>query len=479
MMLKALTVAIVLPLALNSYSQETVISEIENNITKKVHVEGEPAKTYSILQRMEKFNVPGVSIAIAKDGELVYAKGFGIANSKSGSEVTKNTLFQAGSISKPLAALSVLKLVEQGKLDLDTDVNTYLKTWKVPENRFTKDEKVTLRRILSHTAGITVHGFPGYKPKEDFPSTIDVLTGNGNTPIVTVDTIPGSIWRYSGGGYTILQQIVKDVSGIELDEFMEKYIFPELGMSESTFSQPIDESKTALVSGAYDANGKLYKGIWHNYPEVAAAGLWTTPSDLIKYCLQIQKIYTGEAEGVLTKEIVAEMLTPNKNNWGLGLSLTNEGDSLRFGHGGKNAGFTNNMIAFAHNGDAIIVMTNGDSGGHIIDDVILAVSTFYNWNISHPINVNPVSIDEKDLIKFTGKYPYSQNGKQVYIKVKLKNGELLLDDPALPDPLHLTPLSSSEFVDFENGIMIDFIMNEKGEVTNLLWNKRWPINKEN
>jgi len=478
-MRKTILIAIITFATICSYSQEqTDISWIENNITNKVHIEGESPTTYSILQKMEEYNIPGISIAIAKDGELVYAKGFGIANANSGSNVNVNTLFQAGSISKPLAALSVLKLVDEGKVDLDADVNIYLKEWKVPENRFTKDERVTVRRILTHTAGITVHGFPGYKPKEDIPSTLDVLNGLGNTPLVTVDTIPGSIWRYSGGGYTIMQQLVKDVSGIELDGYMDKYIFPEIGMLESSFAQPIEEAKVDIASGAYDENGKLTKGVWHNYPEIAAAGLWTTPTDLIKYCLHIQKVYNGKIEGVLTKNVVTKMLTPDKNEWGLGPALKNEGDSLLFEHGGKNEGFTNVMRAFANKGDAIVVMTNGDNGGRIVDDIIRAVSTYYSWDISNHMTVNPVVIDDKELDRLTGKYSYVQNGKRKFIKAKLKKGQIVLTDPGAKDPVILTPISSLAFIDLERGITIDFRTTEKGEIIDFLWNKKWAIIKE-
>jgi CubicO group peptidase (beta-lactamase class C family) len=478
-MYKTILVTITTLVLLVSYSQEDKgISSIENNLTNKIHIKGAIPKTYSILQKMEEYKIPGVSIAIARKGQLVYAKGFGIANSNSGSKVNENTLFQAASISKPLAALSVLKLVDEGKVDLDTDVNTYLKEWKVPENRFTKDENVTLRRILTHTAGITVHGFRGYKPKEDFPSTIDVLNGLGNSPLITVDTIPGSIWRYSGGGYTIMQQLIKDVSGIELDEYMDKYIFPEIVMHASSFQQPIEETKAIIASGAYDEKGKLIKGMWHNYPEIAAAGLWTTPTDLIKYCLYIQKVYSGKIEGVLTKEVVTKMLTPNKNGWGLGPVLKNEGDSLLFGHSGKNKGFTNILRAFANKGDAIVVMTNGDNGGRIIDDIIRAVSTYYSWGISKQITVIPVSIDEKELAKLTGKYYYMQGGQREYIKAKLKKGHIVLTDPQAANDFTLTPISKFDFIDLENGITIDFRTNENGEIIDFLWNKKWAIIKE-
>lgn len=477
-MLRTIAPIFIFLASFNAVSQERKdISSIENNLSDKIHVEGKKKKTYSISQRMKAYKVPGVSIAIAKDGKLVYAKGFGIANSELKTEVNSHTLFQAASISKPFAALAVLKLVEQGKVDLDIDVNTYLKTWKIPENKFTATEKVTLRRLLNHTAGITVHGFPGYKQAENFPTTIDVLDGKGNTPAVIVDTIPGSMWRYSGGGYTIIQQIVYDISGMTLDEFSGKFIFPEMGLLESTFQQPLAGDKMELASGAYDQQGKLYEGAWHNYPEIAAAGLWTTPSDLVKYCLHIQNIYAGKASGLLTKETVQQMLTRYKNDYGLGVGLMKEGDSLLFGHNGKNAGFTNLMLAFANQGDAIVVMTNGDNGSVIMEEILRAASEFYDWKIARNETIKPVVLKKTDLKKFTGRYFYEMGGEKIYIESKIKKGKVVLYDPDSPSPIRLTPMSDLEFIDVEHKIKIDFILNEKGEVVSLLWDKQWIVEK--
>ena len=265
---------------------------------------------------MEYHNIPGVSIAIVKDGKLKWAKGYGIANTNNGNEVTVNTIFQAGSISKPIAALSALKLVENGSIDLDKDVNTYLTDWRIPDSKFTKDEKVTLRRLLTHTAGMTVHGFPGYKQKDTFPSITKVLNGKGNTAAIFLDTIPGSIWRYSGGGYTVMEKLVEDISGLSLDEYMAENILQPIGMENSTYSQPLGIGLYTDVSAAYDGEGNIIEGLWHNYPEQAAAGLWTTPTDLAIYCIEIQEILSKKKNGILSKEIIEMMLTKHKNNWG-------------------------------------------------------------------------------------------------------------------------------------------------------------------
>jgi CubicO group peptidase (beta-lactamase class C family) len=247
-------------------------------------------------------------------------------------------------------------LAEDDKVELDLDVSFYLTSWKMDESEFTKEEKITLRKLLTHTAGVTVHGFPGYQQTDRFSTIEQVLNGEGNTAKIVVDTIPGTIWRYSGGGYTIMEKIVEDVSGLPLEEYLEQNILTPLGMNNSTYEQPLPTRFHGNASAAYDSDGKLIEGLWHNYPEQAAAGLWTTPSDLAMYCIGVQDILAGKSDGILSKETIEMMLTKHKGDWGLGPSLVGDADSLRFQHGGKNAGFTNNMMAFAYSGDALIIM---------------------------------------------------------------------------------------------------------------------------
>jgi len=197
-----------------SIDESTEISSIENGLVAAIQIKGEIPEQYNILERMNYHMVPGVSIVVVKGGEIKWAKGYGVANAMDGRKVDTNTIFQAGSISKPLAALASLKLVEEGKVDLDQDVNKYLINWKIPENKFTNNDKVTLRKLLTHTAGITVPSFPGYNQKDTLPTIEEVLNGKGNTPAVYVDTIPGSIWRYSGGAYMVMEKFVEDISGL-------------------------------------------------------------------------------------------------------------------------------------------------------------------------------------------------------------------------------------------------------------------------
>ena len=448
----------------SSYAQnksdtiETEIHAIENGLIKSIQIKGDTVQEFNILDRMDFYKVPGVSIAIVENGKIKWAKGYGYANTETGTKVDANTLFQAGSISKPVAALSALKLLENGKLELNTDVNSYLKNWQVPKNKFTETEKVTLKRLLTHTAGTTVHGFPGYQQTDDFPEIIEVLNGEGNTAKVEVDTIPGSIWRYSGGGYTIMEKVVEDVSGLALENYMTKNILSPIGMKNSTYQQPVTEKHQANISAAYDGRGQLIKGLWNNYPEQAAAGLWTTPSDLALYCIEMQNILKGKKDGVLRKETVEKMLTKNLNDWGLGPSLQNEKNDLIFGHGGKNAGFTNDMKAYAHQGKALIVMTNADNGGKLISEIKNAVSKYYNWGISQPKTIDIIKLPNEELKQYVGKYELKAQG--LILEVKLKENQISLTNTPIGN-LNLLPMTKTKFIDIKSGTILEFLVDKK------------------
>src|SRR5262245_10533451 len=239
---------------------------------------------------IDKRHIAGLSLAIFNNGQIIKAAAYGSADKGAKTAPTTNTLFQAGSISKPVSALGALHLVQKKKLALDENVNARLVMWKVPENELTTDEKVTLRRLLTHSAGLTVHGFPGYAVTAKLPTLIEVLNGNGpaNTKPIRVDIVPGSKTRYSGGGFTVMQQLIIDVTGEALPRFMQDSVLKPLGMAASTFEQPPPDACRALTAQGYYADGTPVEGRWHVYPEMAAAGLWTTPSDLARFAIGLQ-----------------------------------------------------------------------------------------------------------------------------------------------------------------------------------------------
>ncbi len=356
---------------------EAHIAAIENELQPRLAIRGEPVETATLAERLEALNVPGVSIAVINDGEIEWARGYGLADVESGRPVTATTLFQAASISKPVAATAALKFVQDGLIDLDEDVNGKLVTWKVPENEFTEAQPVTLRGLVTHTAGMTVHGFPGYARDEEVPSTIGVLDGEGNTDPIRVDMEPRTEWRYSGGGYTAMQHLLTDIAGKSFPEIMRETVLEPFGMSESTYEQPLPEARWEQAATAYRSEGDEVEGKWHVYPEMAAAGLWTTPTDLARFAIAIQEAYAGESEAVLSTEMAKQMLTPGMSNHGLGPAI--QADGTRFGHGGSNEGFRCTFTAFIEGGQGVVIMTNSDNGGALVQEILLNIGIEYGW----------------------------------------------------------------------------------------------------
>src|SRR6516164_6025847 len=332
---------------------------------------------------MATFKVPGLSMAVIDNYQIVLKRTYGVTDAGSNKPVTTATLFQAGSISKPVAATGALVLVAQGKLSLDEDVNLKLKSWKVPENEFTKTERVTLRRLMSHTAGLTVHGFPGYDVDAPLPTLVQIFNGEkpANTAPIRVDTVPGTQERYSGGGVTIEQQLMIDVTGKPFPAFMHEAVLDKIGMTDSSYEQPLPPSWAARTAGGTDGDGKPVHGRWHIYPEMAAAGLWTTPTDLAKFAIEIALSKQGKANHVLSEKMTNEMLTPVKDEVALGFFLEKENPG-QFGHSGADEGFQAMLTMNAKTGKGLIFMTNSDRGLLAGQFVLRTVSDEYKWTQS-------------------------------------------------------------------------------------------------
>jgi CubicO group peptidase (beta-lactamase class C family) len=346
---------------------------------------GEAPLQLSLQRLMEVYKVPGLSIAVIDDYKIAWAKAYGVTDVGSNTPVTTKTLFQAGSISKPVAATGALYLVEQGKLSLDEDVNQKLKTWKVPENDFTKTEKVTLRRLMSHTGGLTVHGFPGYDVDAPLPTLVQIFNGEkpANTAPILVDIVPGTQERYSGGGVTIEQQLVMDVTGKAFPEFMRETVLEKIGMRDSSYSQPLQADWAARTAAGTNMEGRAIHGRWHIYPEMAAAGLWTTPTDLAKFAIEIALSKQGKANHVLSQKMTNEMLTPVKEEAGLGLFMEKD-NSGQFGHGGADEGFQALLTMNANTGKGLAIMANSDLGIAAAQMILPKVAKEYNWNYHPP-----------------------------------------------------------------------------------------------
>lgn len=327
---------------------------------------------YNFLERMDFYNVPGVSVAVVDGSKLAWSANFGHS-------VTDESLFQAGTISKAVTAIAVLKLVQQGMLDLDTDVNSYLKDWKLGKEIYMKRTKVTLRHLLTHTAGIHSTGLKGYKRGDNVPDLINILNGAGNSSKVSVNYFPGLKFRYSWGGFLVIQKVIEDVTGQSFAEHMVKNILEPIGMINSTFS--LNENILGKAISGHDLFGEPITGKWRVYPELAAMGLWTTAEDVAKLCLEISRILTEDYEGIISRESVEIMLDEYKDNWGLGISVKFEGDMLVYRHSGKSAGYTSYFASKPYKGQAIVIMTNGDNAWKLIMELMHSLDNYKDWGL--------------------------------------------------------------------------------------------------
>jgi CubicO group peptidase (beta-lactamase class C family) len=385
---------------------EARIRRVEDGLMQPVSIAGRPLEKFKLADRMQHHHVPGVSIAVIEDGAIAWTRGYGVAEAGAVRAITPETLFQAASISKPVAATAALRLVQDGRLSLDENVNRYLKSWHLPDNEFTKQEKVTLRRLLSHSAGLTVHGFPGYETGAPLPSIPQILDGEkpANTAAVRVETVPGTRFNYSGGGITIMQLVLMDVTGKSFQQLMQESVLEKIGMTHSTYEQPLPARRAGAAATAHDRLGAPVNGKWHVYPEMAAAGLWTTPSDLARFAIELQRSRRGESNRVLSKETTNQMLTRQIANWGLGIELQETGAAARFQHGGDNDGFHSIMMASMDNGYGAVVMTNSDGGPALWGEILMSIAAEYGWPGYKPRERKLAAFSDEQLEKYAGSY---------------------------------------------------------------------------
>jgi CubicO group peptidase (beta-lactamase class C family) len=438
-----LAVVVVAALPVMAADIDTRIQRVEQGLRPGAAISGQPQPKWTIGERLRFHKVPGVSVAVIANGRVEWARGYGVV-AGNGKPVDTATLFQAASISKPVASMLALRLVDEGKLSLDEDVNLKLRSWKVPENEFTKTRKVTLRRLLNHGAGLTVHGFGGYAADEPVPSLLDILDGKkpANSAPIRVDITPGTQGRYSGGGYEVMQQLVMDVAGKPFPQLAREFVLGPLGMHRSTYQQPLPAPLGANAAAGHNNDGVMLKGRWHTYPELAAAGLWTTPSDLARFVLELQK-----GGRVLKPATQGQMLTKVLGDYGLGLGLSETAGHKSFSHGGANAGFRCILFGYLDNGSGAVVMTNGDGGSALADEILRSISAEYQWADYRTKERTVASVQPDVLQAYAGLYALAPG---LEVTVTYENGRLFAS--AQGKKVELFPESPTSFFSVESDV---------------------------
>jgi CubicO group peptidase (beta-lactamase class C family) len=387
---------------------EKAVQAVEEGLLTANRIQGRPKSEFSLVERMAHFHVPGFSIALVDHKEIVWAKGYGITEAGGSQQITEETIFQAASISKPVTAMVALHLVEAGALDLDVDVNQALRSWKILENEHTREKKVTLRGLLSHTAGVSVMGYRGYPAGTKLPNLIQILEGEppANSEPVRVTQPPGKAFSYSGGGYVLAQVLLEDVTGKRLADLAQEIIFDKLGMTNSTFEHLLPENFVPQAATAHLDNGEPVPGKWHIYPENAPASLWSTPTDLAGLAIEVLKSNDGESSLVLSPEMTREMLTPQVGWVGLGFPIIEVDGITRFDHPGWNEGYHSSFIGYPGSGQGVVWMANGENGKLLGFEVMRGLAAALGWPGFPQAEKVVASIDADVLAACVGSYRY-------------------------------------------------------------------------
>lgn len=422
-------------------------AQILAGLESTFYLSGVPRASQTLSSEMRRYRVAAASIAVIDDYRIVWLYAAGFANPSSRVPATTATLFQAASMSKPVAAAAILRLFEARSLSLDADVNTLLRSWKLPTPADGWPQRVTMRRLLSHTAGINVHGFLGYDRDAPLPTLTQVLDGvpPANNPPIRVTGVPGSTMEYSGGGTSIAQQVAVDESGETFPAFMQQTLLAPLGMTHSTFDQPLPSGLGTRAADGYYADGKPVHRGWHVYPTMAAAGLWSTPSDLAAFVVAIQNALRGRGRAPIDTTVAREMTTKASDGFGLGPGVS----PGYFSHNGANEGFQGIFIGLDRGGKGVVVMTNSDNGLLLADELVHSVAKAYHWPVLQPVPKTTITLAGAQLREFAGEYEAKLGGDTVVLNITLErragHGVLILRSTLNSFPLEIYPETPTRF----------------------------------
>ena len=424
-----------------AFGQGSKIITVENSLTesRELIFEDSVISTYHILDRMKFYKIPSVSVAVINNGKIAWAKTYGYADIETKRLANKSTLYQVASISKSVNGLGILKLIQEGRLSLTTDIRNYLKTWTFPDNEFSKNKTITLKNLLSHTAGLNVHGFIGYAVTDSLPTINQILNGErpaNNEPVKPTYPL-NEHFEYSGGGYTVIRKILDDNLSSNYDSLMTAVVLKPLKMTNSTFSQPLS---TPYKNYAYGSDKEMHtlKGNYYIYPEQSAGGLWSTATDIARFVLSIQRDLKGSSHSLINKSLTEEMLTPVLNNYALGFGIIEKGGEKYFWHEGESYGYNAMYYGSFTTGKGVVILTNAypDNGQPFIQELLNSVATTYGWkDFYKPIQKKLAFVPDSLLAKYTGDY-YSEN-PQMKIAIS-KNGKELMLTARRPEKMYAT-----------------------------------------
>jgi CubicO group peptidase (beta-lactamase class C family) len=457
-----------------------VEAALQHGLRPTVLKAGETLPGWSLAERMAHHHVPGVAIAVLKDGKVVHAVGYGVREAGTRDAVDADTLFSVGSLSKVATAAVSLKLVADGRIDLDRDINAYLKSWRIPANPEIAQPVVTMRMLMSHTSGLGVHGFEDYLPGEALPTLLETLDGKPpakNDP-VRLEHATGLVNKYSGGGVMVGQLVIEDSTGKPLETVARSEVFDPLGMRRSTFADPSASGRNNIAKAHGDdgAVTALPRG-WQAFPESAASGLWTSANDLGALTGALIRSYQGK-DRFLPRAIATQMMTEVSPSWhGLGPRLDGAGTTRIFHHGGSNDSYRAWMEGYLETGDGFVILTNGEDGYALTEEIRNALSDWIGLGVNAPVQVVAIDPQAAGFADYAGVYRIDAAVPMDHrraladafdiaaIEIKVADGAVSAGVPGQDGAMALLPLAPTRFVAPDIGVLqVEFHRDAHGTV---------------
>ncbi len=445
------------------------IKTIENGLLKSIVFEGENPERMKLFERMAYYKIPGVSITAIDNFQIEWAKGYGVTQINSQDPVTVSSIFQATAISQAVSAAGLLTLVIRGEIGLDVNINDYLQSWTIPENQFTLKEKVTLRRLLSRNSGLVPLEYEGVESIENKPSLLQIFSGEKTkNPPVYVSSTPGTVLEHSEANFAILEKLIEDINGQLFAEFMDKAVLTPLKMEHSSFADSLPEHLFMDALFGHNREGFPFTGKGHFYPVIAANGLWTTPSDLAIFAIELMSAALGRSQNIFDPELARNMLSVHVGNQGLGFFIGDEGDNLHFFIRGKNEGFSSYLVGYPVKGQGVVIMANSENGEYLIDEILRAVAEAYGWPHFLPEIKKYFRLDSSIYQLYEGLYEVNPTYQ---LNVSYEDYYLIIQ-PTGQKATQFFVENATTFFSTDPYIRIRFVLDAGGTVTGLVLGQR-------
>lgn len=438
------------------------IESIESKLMPNQFLEGH-LKTESIVEVMLQDNIPGVSMTFIDNGKIAWQRTYGYADLSTLSPITPQTVFAGASLSKPLTAVTAMQLVEAGKVKLDEDINRFLTSWQLPASEFTETEKVTLRHLIGHSAGVSNHVPAPYEVNEKTPTVTQMLTGKPpfTGPEITLFTTPGEQYKYSNPSYTIIQQLIEDVTETSFEAAVQSAIFNPLSMDNSSFKQPIPESLMTVRATGYSEDMTPYP--YQLFPFKGAGGVWTTPTDLATFTMTLIDDYHTQEGQLISQEMAAKVFARNPTRLGFKKHYVDGSEDIIFDHWGSIPGFTSYMVGSVQNKQALVIMTNSDDGFNLMAAIARTVAQHYGWEAIQPKVYQQHDIDSSQFPKFSGTFGKPSGNEEQHSFI-VKNGQLALTSADESEIAVLVAVSDYKFINPATNTTFEFLPSKTGDI---------------